>query len=148
MLRVTVELLPRGRESGRKTLASADITQEKGGEHADYRVELHDEVMGSVGVGALREYPRFATTVLDLVVRAIAAGLSGSENLPVRPRKVDVPVYRAGNIEFVRIREIPEPAQSIFLQHIARLPPLVVNTESRPEDCAYASVWRRFLAGH
>jgi len=63
MLRVTVELLPRGRESGRKTLASADITQEKGGEHADYRVELHDEVMGSVGVGALREYPRFATTV-------------------------------------------------------------------------------------
>ena len=147
MLRVTIELLPGGRDAGRKVLATANIGQEKGGALADYCVELHDELLGDVGVGVVREYPRFATTVFDLVVRALAAGLTGGEELPVRPQQVDVSVHRVGDVEYVRLWEIPEPAQSIFRKRVARLPALVIEAESRPKDCAYASIWHRFLAG-
>lgn len=147
MLRVTIELLPGGRDAGRKVLATANIGQENGGALADYRVELHDELLGDVGVGVVREYPRFATTVFDLVVRALAVGLTGGEEFPARPQQVDVPVRRAGDIEYVRLWEIPEPAQSIFRKLVARLPALVIETESSPKDCVYASIWRRFLAG-
>ncbi|CBJ36245.1 conserved protein of unknown function [Ralstonia solanacearum CMR15] len=147
MLRVTIELLPGGRDVGRKVLATANIRQEKGGALADYCVDLHDEFLGNVGVGAVREYPRFATSVFDLVVRALAVGLAGEEELPARPQQVDVPVRRAGDVEYVRLWEIPEPAQSIFRKHVARLPALVIETESRPKDCVYASIWCRFLSG-
>lgn len=89
----------------------------------------------------------FAASVFDLVVRAPAVGLTGSEELPVHPRQVDVPVRRVGDVEYVRLWEIPEPAQSIFRQRVARFAALAIETESSPKDCAYASIWRRFLAG-
>lgn len=49
MLRVTIELLPGGRESGKRVLATADIARVSGGAFGDYRVALEDEVLGKVG---------------------------------------------------------------------------------------------------
>ncbi|MFM0665834.1 hypothetical protein [Paraburkholderia sediminicola] len=49
MLRVTIELLPVGRESGKRVIATADIARVSGGALADYRVALEDAVLGEVG---------------------------------------------------------------------------------------------------
>ena len=38
MLRVTIELLPGGRETGRRVIATADIARVRGGALADYSV--------------------------------------------------------------------------------------------------------------
>ncbi|MGF6803409.1 hypothetical protein OKW48_006905 [Paraburkholderia youngii] len=49
MLRVTIELLPGGREVGKRVIATADIARVSGGALADYRVALDDAVLGQVG---------------------------------------------------------------------------------------------------
>lgn len=147
MLRVTIELLPGGRDGGRNVLATTNIGQETDDVLADYRVDLFDELLGNVGVGAVREYPHFAASVFDLVVGALAVGLRGSEELAMRSQQVDAPARWVGDVEYVCLWEIPEPAQSIFRQHVARFPALVIETESSPKDCAYAAIWRRFRAG-
>lgn len=49
MLKVTVEIWPAGRESGRRTLATADIGRIRNGALADYRVKLHEDVQGDIG---------------------------------------------------------------------------------------------------
>lgn len=54
MLRVTIELLPGGRESGERVIATADIVRASGGALADYRVYLKDAVLGWGGRGLYR----------------------------------------------------------------------------------------------
>ena len=86
MLRVTVELWPGGRESGRRVLATADIARIKSGAHADYEVDLREELLGDVGdTATVREYPRWSASVWDLVGRCIAAALQR------RPRRAATP---------------------------------------------------------
>ncbi|MHC6050779.1 hypothetical protein ACYT84_03245 [Ralstonia solanacearum] len=136
MLKVTVELLPFGREAGRTVLASGTISQARSGALADYSVELQDDVGGNLGVGTIRQYPRFSATVWDLVARAIAVGLGGAEELPPRPRPLDVTVHKAGGVEYVRIWELPEPAQTIFRSRTVRTSQPVIDSELAPNDCA------------
>lgn len=147
MLKVVVELWPGGRESGRRVLATADIARIKSGPHADYEVRLQDEILGDVGTGLLYEYPRFAASVWDLVARSIATALSGKEELPPRPQLPRVPVHRSGDIPYVRMREIPELARTLFLQnmHLSTMP--VIEEDAEPMGCAYAWDFEAFLAG-
>lgn len=145
MLKVTVELLPFGREAGRTVLVSGTISQARSGALADYGVELQNDVGGNLGVGTICQYPRFSTTVWDLVAKAIAVGLGGAEELPPRPRPLDITAHEAGGVEYVRIWELPEPAQTIFRYRLARTTQPVIDSELDPDDCAYASDWQRFL---
>lgn len=148
MLRVTVELWPGGRESGRRTLAAADIGRVRSGAIADYHVELRDEVLGGVGTATLRGYPRYAASVWDLVARGVAIALAGQEQLPPRPQLPDVPIHQSGNsTPFVRIREIPEPARSLFRRRMSSSGRPVIEDDAEPMDCAYAWDWEDFLAG-
>jgi len=84
MLKVTVEILPDGRERGSRVLATAKIGRIKSGPLADYRVELSEEPHGEIS-GTLDAYPRYATSIWDLVARAVAVALTGKEELPPRP---------------------------------------------------------------
>ncbi|MEC5407639.1 hypothetical protein VOM14_18990 [Paraburkholderia sp. MPAMCS5] len=85
MLLVTVELLPQGFDEGRKTLAEARIINVGGdAAYGSYLIELMESDK-TIASGQLADYPRFATTVLDLVARGIATALSGTEALPPRP---------------------------------------------------------------
>ena len=147
MLKVTVEIWPGGRESGRRALAAADIGRMRNGALADYRVELHEDGQGGIRSAGLLDYPRYSTTVWDLVARAIAVALTGKEELPPRPRKLDVPVHVAGNIPYVRLREIPEPARSLFQKRIAYSTRPVIEQDPMPMDCVYSWDWFDFLAG-
>ena len=67
MLRVTIELLPGGRESERRVIAAANIARVNDGSPgvlADYRVALNDAVLREVGERAtVRHYPRWAGSV-------------------------------------------------------------------------------------
>lgn len=111
MLKVTVELWPGGRESGKQLLATADIGRVKNGTHAAYEIELRDEVLDDIGVARLYDYPRYSASVLDLVAGGIAAALSdGKEALPARPVLPEVTVHKSNDgVPYVRLYEIPEP---------------------------------------
>ena len=61
MLRATVELFPGGRESGRRTLATADIARERSGaQDADYAIDMEEELLKDVYTGELKDYPRWS----------------------------------------------------------------------------------------
>ena len=147
MLKVTVEILPDGRESGSRVLATAKIGRVRSGSLADYRVELSEEPHGKI-CGSLDGYPRHASTLWDLVARSVAVALTGKEELPPRPQQLDVPVRTSsGNTPYVRLREIPEPARSLFQKRVAHSTRPVIEEDPQPMDCVYAWDWTDFLAG-
>ncbi|CAM2191235.1 conserved protein of unknown function [Paraburkholderia kururiensis] len=150
MLRVTVELWPGGRERARRVIATADIGRIKNGAHADYEVRLEEGSLGDVGDEAVvREYPRWSASVWDLVARCIAASLNGGqEGLPQRPSSPDVPMHtRSDGLRYVRLREIPEPARTVFRRHIEYSTRPAIADDPEPMDCAYAWDWDDFLRG-
>ncbi|MFL9900033.1 hypothetical protein PQR71_18070 [Paraburkholderia fungorum] len=150
MLRVTVELFPGGSENGKRILAHADISNVKSGALASYQVRLCDDVLGDIGTALLTEYPRMATTVWDLVGRGIAIALTGREELPERPLLPDVPVHKSDGdrpVPYVRYKEIPEPARTLFRRNMRLSTCPVVESDPDPMDCAYLWDWTAFLEG-
>jgi hypothetical protein len=147
MLRVTIELLPGGREDRKRVIARAEIARLSdgpGGALSDYRVTLDDAMLGVVGEQTVvRTYPRWATSVWDLVARCIATALNqGGEALPPRPAQPEVPVHtNDAGFRYVRFDEIPEPTRTFFDRSLtgAGIP---------APDCAYAHDWFDFLNGH
>jgi hypothetical protein len=144
MLRVTVELWPGGRESAKRTIATADIGRVRDGTLADYEVALDERLIGEVGDPAhVLAYPRWSASVFDLVVRCLAVALNeGKEELPPRPRLPEAPVHvRDDGVRYVRLSEISEPARTFFARNI--------GSSSIPyPDCAYAHDWEDFLYGN
>lgn len=143
MLRITVELLPGGRESGKRVIATADIARVRDGALADYAVVLDDAVLGEVGERAIvRGYPRWASSVWDLVARCLAAALNqGREGLPPRPAQPEVTVrVNDAGFRYVRLDEIPEPARTFFDQALS-------GSGIPDHGCAYAHDWFDFLGG-
>jgi hypothetical protein len=138
MPRITVEIWPGGHENGRRAVAAADIGQTRNGALADYRVDLHEDGQGGSGSAGLLDYPRYSTTVWDLVARAISVALTGKEELPPHPRQLDVPVHVAGNTPYIRLREIPVPARSLFQKRIAYSTRPVIEEDLMPMDGVYS----------
>ena len=149
MLRVAVELWPGGRESGRRVIATADIGRIRDGEHADYEARLSETFVGDVGTGHVRRYPRWSASVWDLVARSIAAALAGNpDQLPPRPLRPEVPMHTTpGGTNYVRLREIPEPARTHFARRLEGSTCPYVHEDPEPRDCAYWHDWIGFLHG-
>jgi hypothetical protein len=147
MLRITIELLPGGREDRKRVIATADIARLSDGPRealADYRVTLNDVILGEVSEQTVvRNYPRWATSVWDLVARSVAAALTqGREALPPRPAQPRVTVHtNDAGFRYVRLDEIPEPTRTFFDRNL--------SGSSIPDlGCAYAHDWFDFLNGH
>lgn len=147
MLKVTVEIWPGGRETGRRILATADVVRVRSGALADYKVVLRDDVLGEIGEGAINGYPRHAASIWDLVARAVVIALAGTEDLPPRPQLPDVPVHKSGTLPYVRFREIPEPARTLFMKNMRNSTVPVIDEDPQPNDCAYSWDWDAFLSG-
>lgn len=143
MLRVTIELLHGGRETGRHVIATADIARVRGGALADYSVTLTDAAVGEVGEAVrVNGYPRRASSALDLVARCLVAALNqGREELPPRPTipEAIIRVNDAGYC-YVRLDEIPEPTRTYFDKSLA-------GSSIPDHGCAFAQDWFDFLSG-
>lgn len=143
MLKITVSLIPGGVGTERK-LGELHISNVGGGAVADYQCVLYgDDLPGPVRA-AVRRYPRWSASVWDLVGRAIAKSLSGQERLPVRPDPVTVPIYTDGDLPYVRMCEIPEPARSAFERRMRWSTVPVIPGKG---DCAYSWDWLDFIEG-
>ncbi|QBR02481.1 hypothetical protein [Paraburkholderia pallida] len=144
MLRITVELWPGGRQSGKRLVASGDICRIRSGELADYEVRLQEELLGDVGdIAHVCSYPRWSASVWHLVARGVSAALNdGKEELPQRPTLPVVTVHvRDDGVRYVLLDEIPEPART-FLRH--NLAGSAIPGHGR----AYAHDWADFLLGY
>lgn len=149
MLKVTVELWPVGRESGKRVIATADIGRVADGEHADYEARLAETNVGCIGTGYVRGYPRWSASVWDLVARSIAAALAGnSDELPPRPLLPVVPMHTTPDgTKYVRLREIPEPARKHFERRLDGATCPLIEEDQEPRGCAYWHDWLYFLQG-
>ena len=148
MLKITIEVLPGGRDLGRPALAEAYIKRVTRGPNADYEVQILEGKLGEVGIGAVRAYPRYAASVWDLVVRGVADALAGKQQLPRPPVPLQVPI-RTGphGTQYVRLSDIPQPARSYFETAIFCSACPVIEHELDPRGCAYATDWLAFLSG-
>ncbi|KOE22401.1 hypothetical protein AI46_30140 [Burkholderia multivorans R-20526] len=143
MLKVTVELWPGGRESGRRVIATADIGRVREGALANYEVQLNEALIGDVGDTALiRDYPRWWASVFDLVARCLAAALNnGTEEFPPRPALPEVAVLvRGDGVQYVKLSEVPELATTFFKENLS-------GSGTPGHGCAYAHDWYDFLEG-
>lgn len=112
-------------------------------------MHLEETLLGDVGaIAHVRSYPRWSATVWDLVARCLAAALNGGkEQLPPRPTLLEVPVHTGGTVRYVRLREIPEPAQTFFRRSIAHSTCPAIDEDLEPMSCAYATDFEDFLRG-
>ena len=143
MLRVTVELIHGGRESSKRILAVAEISNVGGASMAHYHAEVGDESPG-LKEADIRAYPRWSTSVWDLVLRCIAKAMFGKEQLPKRPTPVAelAPTYQdaGSHYPYVKVDEIPEPARTEFDRRL--------SGSSVPfPGHAYQHDWLDFLEG-
>jgi hypothetical protein len=143
MLRITVSLIPGGHGTERQ-LGELHIINVRGGALADYKCVLSGDDLPKPVLVHLGRYPRWSASVWDLVGRAIAKSLSGQERLPRRPDPVTVPIHADGDITYVRMCEIPEPARSAFERRMRGSTVPVIPGEG---DCAYSWDWRDFIGG-
>jgi hypothetical protein len=149
VLRVTVEVWPGGRESGRRVIATGDIGRIVDGAHADYEARPSETHIGAVGTGNVYAYPRWCASVWDLVGRSIAAALGGNaDQLPPRPMLPVVPMHTTPDgTRYVRLREVPEPARTHFARRVENeTRPLIVE-DAEPQGCAYWHQWLYFMHG-
>jgi len=147
MLKVTVEILPAGRDGHGRVIATAKLGRLNRGLAPDYVVELSEDLQNHAERAVISKYPRFAASVWDLVARSIAVALTGEEKLPPRPQPLTVCVHRSGNTDYVRLSEIPEPAATKFRKRIEHSGCPVIEEDPTPMECVYASDWLDFLSG-
>lgn len=135
-------------ESASRVIATGEIkrTASSGGP-GDYTISLQDDTGASLYHGEVVQYPRYASTVWDLVARGIAGALTGEETLPPRPTALQVPVHVSDGTPYVRFSEIPEPARSLFEKNVQHSTRPIIEDDLTPMDCAYAWDWRDFLGG-
>lgn len=143
MLKITVSLIPGGAGTERK-LGELHISNVGGGARADYQCLLYADDLPGPARAVVRRYPRWSVSVWDLVGRAIAKSLSRQERLPRRPNAVTVPIHADGNLTYVRMDEIPEPAHSAFER---RMRGSTVPVIPGAGDCAYSWDWLGFISG-
>lgn len=141
MLKVTVSLIPGGVGPERQ-LGELRISNVAGGSLSDYKCVLHSSDLPAPVHAEIRRYPRWSSSVWDLVGRAIATALSGRERLPRRPKRLAVPIHSDGTVSYVRMSEIPEPVRSNFERRMSGATVPVIAGE---RDCVYAWDWLDFI---
>lgn len=161
MLRVTVELLPGGREHAARTLSVAHIWNEgrsKKGAHYGIRLgrEMPDIDHNAQAydkdnlTGKLRHYPRWSASIWDLVARSLQRTLrtnSKQQSMGAFPQAIAelVPVLKSGDIPYVRFQDMPDFVRPHFQKFMGHQTVPIIEEEDDPHGCAYAWDWNNFL---
>ena len=147
MLRITVELVPNGREAEKRTLAIADIGNVSRGAMANYRVRVSEEHVTDGKLASVKEYPRWSASIWDLVLRCVAKAQYGEEQIPRRPPLLEIPMRRGDGYSYVRIADIPEPMRTAFRNNLDARMSGTPPGDGTPGGCAHYVDWRDFQAG-
>lgn len=136
-IQVKIGLLPGGRGSRRELL---QLT-------ADFRntrtpVLCCDEERG--GLWATRDLRIGSYDPLGLAVQALSQWLWDTPHPRGWPKPLTVPIRRSGEITYVRLSDIAEPAQSSFRVRLNGATAPVIDGDP---DVAYVSDWENFLGG-
>lgn len=161
MLRVTVELLPGGRENSARTLSVAHIWRKritkKGASYGirlgseapdiDHKEQAYDE---DNRTGELRYYPRWSASIWDLVARSLQRTLRTSpkqQTMGPFPQAVAalVPVLKSGDLSYVRFQDMPAFVRPHFEKFMDRKTAPLIEEEDDPRGCAYVWDWQSFL---
>lgn len=161
MLRVTVELLPGGREGSARTLSVAHIWNQgrsKKGNHYGIRlgseapdIEHNEQAYDKDNrTGELRNYPRWSASIWDLVARSLQRTLRTSpkqQSMGAFPQAVAelVPVFKSGDISYVRFQDMPDFVRPHFEKFMDHKTAPLVEEEDDPRGCAYSWDWKSFL---
>lgn len=161
MLRVTVEILPGGREASARTLSVAHIWNKgnsaKGTNYGvrlgsdapdiDHKSQAYDDTNRT---GELRHYPRWSASVWDLVARALQRALRESpkqQSMGAFPTHIAtlVPVLKSDTISYVRLCDMPDFVRPHFEKFLSHKTCPLIESEDDPRGCAYSWDWHSFL---
>lgn len=132
-------------ETNVSTLWTANIGRLERGATPDYVVQLCEDIYEHGGKNILHAHPRYASSAFDLIARALAVALTGTEELPRCPEPLSIPIHHSGDTSYARLGEIPEPAATLFRKRIEYLGCPVKGDDPTPMQRAYASDWLDFL---
>ena len=161
MLRVTIELLPGGREASARVLSVAHIRNKgrsKRGSHYGIRLGSEDPGIDHKAqayedgnrTGELLHYPRWSASIWDLVARALQRTLRESpksQTLGPFPKAIAsmVPVLKSGDITYVRYQDMPDFVRLHFMAFMDHKTCPLIEEEQDPRGCAYSWDWNSFL---
>ena len=131
MLRVTVKLLPGGRE------AAPDI------DHKTQAYAIENKT------GELRHYPRWSASIWDLVVRSLQRTLRTNpkqQSMGAFPQAIAalVPILKSGDVSYVRFEDMPDFVRPHFKKVMAKKTAPRIEGEDN-FGCAYSWDWKTFL---
>jgi hypothetical protein len=75
-----------------------------------------------------------------------ARRLKDMMKLETRVLRSIVPVRMSYGVRYVRMREVPEPAQIFFRWRMSHSSHPFIDEDSHPKDCAYDYDWHDFLS--
>lgn len=161
MLRVTVEILPGGREAGAKTLAVAHIWRKsltkKGASYGirlgaeapdiDHNKQAYDK---DNRTGELKNYPRWSASIWDLVARSLQRTLRTNpkqQSMGAFPQSIAdvVPVFKSEGMSYVRFQDMPDFVRPHFEKFMDHKTAPLVEEEADPRGCAFVWDWHSFL---
>lgn len=158
MLRITVDILPRGDVARARTIAVGYIwNKSRDKQGYVYGVCLSKEKDTFSALEAVKQeqaqvrgYPRWSAPVWDLVARCVHRAMSPrSRNFNLGPLPMAlykrVPVLEYENISYVRVADVPEFAREEFVKYLSGQACPLIPGEDAPDGCAYVSDFYRFL---
>lgn len=137
-LQVDIGLRPGGRGSVRPLAMACAVRETDATLSVGFK-----EAEGPVGHQAGHALRSQYRDVWDLAEHVLRLSMFGADELPAATA-LDVPVHKSGNLPYVRIGEVPEPARNVFERRMAHSTRPVI---AGALDAVYAWDWTDFLGG-
>jgi hypothetical protein len=134
--KIEILLVPGGRMKSAKNLAMASIERNEDGTvnvgSSEIGVNQHFEAL------PMRE---IYDDVWSLAEHALRIAVFGADLLP--PAKaLDIPVFKSDGIQYIRIRDIPEPTRTVFDERMSHSTVPIIEGA---RDAVYVWDWLNFL---
>jgi hypothetical protein len=134
--RIEILLVPGGRIKSAKSLAIASIEHNEDGTvnvgSSEIGIDQHFD--------ALPMRNRY-DDVWSLAEHALRVAVFGADLLPAA-KPLDIPIFKCDGIQYIRIRDIPEPTRTVFDERMSHSTVPIIKGAS---DAVYVWDWLNFL---